>query len=209
MRFIPSHRPTGGTAALAQALVGTQSPAIARHSREVAAYATAVADRLGLPLAEVRDIRCAALLHDIGKADVPADVLAKPGVLTVEEHRLMRTHAERGEARVARERGLDHLAGVVRHVHERWDGTGYPDGLAGAAIPRDSRIIAACDAFVAMREPRSYGRRRTHEEAVRELRLSAGTQLDPLVVSQLAVILADQAAAARKAARARVDAVVG
>ncbi|HTU79434.1 MAG TPA: HD domain-containing phosphohydrolase [Solirubrobacteraceae bacterium] len=152
------------------------------HGEDVAVLAERIALRMSLPNAQARDVRYAAMLHDIGKVAVPSEILLKPGPLTDEEWVTMRSHAAIGGELVARIDAFAHLAPAVRASHERWDGGGYPDGLAGEAIPLEARIIAACDTFDAIVTDRPYRAGRTPREACVELRRVAGSQLDPDVV---------------------------
>jgi len=154
----------------------------ATHGEDVADLAARVALRMALSAAEARDVRYAAILHDIGKVAVPSEILLKPGALTDREWVVMRGHAAIGGELVARIPAFAHLAPAVRASHERWDGAGYPDGLAGVAIPLAARIIAACDTYDAIVTDRPYRPARTHAEACEELMRVAGTQLDPRVV---------------------------
>lgn len=152
------------------------------HGEDVAELAARVAQRLSLSDAEVRDVRYAAILHDIGKVPVPSEILQKPGPLTDEEWVVMRGHAAAGGELVGRIAAFAHLAPAVRASHERWDGSGYPDGIAGDQIPLAARIIAACDTYDAIVTDRPYRAARSHREACEELSRVAGTQLDPRVV---------------------------
>ena len=155
-----------------------------RHSERVAAYAAETAARLGLPIERIERLAVAATLHDVGKIAVPDAVLLKPGRLTAEEFELVTGHATAGE-RIVREVGETEIATWIRHHHERWDGDGYPDGLAGAAIPLESRILAVADAFDAMTTDRSYRRALSALKGIEQLRAHAGTQFDPRVASCL------------------------
>jgi diguanylate cyclase (GGDEF)-like protein/putative nucleotidyltransferase with HDIG domain len=157
----------------------------ATHARDVAELAAAVATRLGLEGRARRHVRDAALLHDIGKIAVPTEILRKAGPLTPAERAEMETHSDVGADLVARIDVLAEVAPLVRASHERWDGDGYPRGLAGEAIPLGARIVCACDAFHAMTTDRPYRAARSEEEAVAELRRSAGSQFDPAVVTAL------------------------
>ena len=135
------------------------------HSDAVERLAVAVAGRLGLERAEIADVQSAALLHDIGKIGVPDRVLHKPGRLDGDEWALMHEHPAIGERILRPLPGFDSVATAVRHAHESWDGHGYPDGLAGEAIPLASRIVLACEAWHALVSDRPYrvrapGRRR-------------------------------------------------
>jgi two-component system cell cycle response regulator len=149
----------------------------------VAELAQRIALRMSLSAAEARDVRYAAMLHDIGKVAVPSEILLKPGPLTEEEWLVMRSHAAVGGDLVARIDAFSHLAPAVRASHERWDGGGYPDGLAGEAIPLAARIITACDTYDAIVTDRPYRPARSSAEAREELRRVAGTQLDRRVVT--------------------------
>jgi putative nucleotidyltransferase with HDIG domain len=156
--------------------------ALLDHAREVAALAEALARRLGLDRRACEEVARAAALHDIGKLAIPSEVLAKPGPLDASEHALLRGHTLLGEAMLSAAPPLRPIALLVRASHERWDGRGYPDGLAGEAIPLGARIVAVCDAFSAMCEVRPYGAVLTERDAIAELRRCAGTQFDPRVV---------------------------
>jgi HD-GYP domain-containing protein (c-di-GMP phosphodiesterase class II) len=157
----------------------------ASHEEQVAGLAERVATRLGVERARAVDVRHAALLHDIGKVAIPSEILLKPAPLTDEEWVTMRSHAEIGGALVARIPAFAHLAAAVRASHERWDGGGYPDGLAGEQIPLAARIIAACDTYEAIVTDRPYRAASEPDEAARELLRVAGAQLDPAVVDAL------------------------
>jgi HD-GYP domain-containing protein (c-di-GMP phosphodiesterase class II) len=124
-----------------------------------------------------------ARLHDIGKLGIPPWILAKPDPLTEYELGVMREHSVIGQRMLERTPELRSLARLVRATHERWDGTGYPDGLSGPAIPLPSRIVAVCDAFDAMTKPRVYSASMSIDSAIHELERCAGTQFDPGVVT--------------------------
>jgi HD-GYP domain-containing protein (c-di-GMP phosphodiesterase class II) len=128
----------------------------ASHEQDVADLAERVALRMGLSPSHARDVRYAALLHDVGKVAVPSEILLKPGPLTEDEWVAMRRHTVVGGDLVARIEAFAHLAPAVRASHERWDGDGYPDGLAGEAIPLAARVIAACDTYDAIVTDRPY-----------------------------------------------------
>jgi len=157
-------------------------PGLEAHAREVADLAGAVARALGLDRHGRANVARAAELHDIGKLAIPAEILAKPGPLEPAERLLLRRHTLVGEAMIGAAPTLRPIALLVRASHERWDGRGYPDGLEGEEIPLGARIVAVCDAFSAMREPRPYGRVLSEAEALAELRRCSGTQFDPRVV---------------------------
>jgi putative nucleotidyltransferase with HDIG domain len=159
------------------------------HSREVVGLAEAVAEELGLPAAERHAVTQVALLHDIGKLSVPDAILCKPGALTQEETQIMRRHPGDGARIVAAIPDLAHLAPAIGAEHERWDGQGYPQGLAGEDIPIASRIVFACDAWDAMTSDRPYRGRLPREQALAELRDNAGTQFCPRSVQALCAVL--------------------
>ncbi len=163
------------------------------HSERVVHYARGVAMMLGLPNDEVEKIAHAALLHDVGKLAIPAEILEKTGPLTREEWEVMAEHPVVGERILMRTKDLSGLAPIVRHEHEHWDGSGYPDGLKGHRIPLGSRIILACDAYIAMTASRPYRPAMTAEQAVAELRRSAGTKFDPEAVDALLDLLGHNA----------------
>jgi diguanylate cyclase (GGDEF)-like protein len=152
------------------------------HARWITDLALRVGRELGLDETSLKRLELGALLHDIGKIGIPSSILAKPRRLTGDERAVMETHPELGERIIAPIARLQEVRLIVRHCHERWDGRGYPDGLAGDAIPLESRIIFVCDAYHAMTTDRPYRRRLSHPEAVRRLRDAAGSQFDPHVV---------------------------
>jgi HD-GYP domain-containing protein (c-di-GMP phosphodiesterase class II) len=152
------------------------------HARSIRDMATAVAAELGLDAPALKRVELAALFHDIGKIGIPTDILAKPGPLTPEERAIVERHPELGERILAPIEQLRDVRTIVRSCHERWDGSGYPDGLEGDQIPLEARIIFACDAFHAMTTDRPYRAALPHDEARRRLAEAAGTQFDPRVV---------------------------
>ncbi len=164
---------------------------LAGHSSKVVTFTVRVAERLRLPHAEFQKIRNAALLHDIGKIGIPDAILLKPGRLDDNEWKIMRTHPDLGGHIVEPVRHLSECVPLIRHHHERWDGTGYPTGLAGDEIPLGARIIAAADTYDAITSNRTYRDARGHEFAVEELRRAAGSQLDPDVVTTFLEVLED------------------
>ncbi|HKH18364.1 MAG TPA: diguanylate cyclase, partial [Solirubrobacteraceae bacterium] len=159
------------------------------HSDEVVRLATGVAMLLGLPADAVERVGHGALLHDVGKLAIPPEILQKDGVLDDAEWKVMAEHPVIGEGILRRIPQLAPLAPIVRHEHEHWDGSGYPDGLSGRRIPIGSRIILACDAYAAMTTERPYRRALWKADAVAELRARAGTQFDPAVVEALLDLL--------------------
>jgi two-component system cell cycle response regulator len=157
-------------------------PDLSDHLNDVTRLAVAVSRRMQLDPDELNDIARAAELHDIGKVSVPDAILEKPGPLDDRELAVVRQHPIVAERILSAAPAMVAVAKMVRASHERFDGTGYPDGLAGDEIPLGARIIAVCDAFHAMTTSRSYHDLATLEEALGELRRCAGTQFDPLVV---------------------------
>jgi HD-GYP domain-containing protein (c-di-GMP phosphodiesterase class II) len=150
------------------------------------------AERLGLPASEVKRIGLAAELHDVGKTAIPDAILNKPGPLDTSEWEFMRQHTVIGERILLAAPSLAPTAELVRASHEAFDGSGYPDGLCGEAIPLGSRIIAACDAFDAMISERAYRAGMSVEDAIAELRRCAGTQFDPHVVDEFCAVTEDE-----------------
>jgi HD-GYP domain-containing protein (c-di-GMP phosphodiesterase class II) len=159
------------------------------HADQVASLAVRVARELGLPESVVSLARLVGWLHDVGKVAIPESVLGKPGPLDEDEWLAMRTHPAVGESIVSHVDSLRAAAAGVRHHHERFDGGGYPDGLAGISIPIEARIVAAADAYSAITQDRVYAPARSREEAIAELERSAGTHLDPAVVTALVAVL--------------------
>jgi diguanylate cyclase (GGDEF)-like protein len=157
----------------------------AAHAHGVADLARTVGIRMGLGEDALRTLAHAALLHDIGKIAIPTEILVKPEKLTDDEFEVIRSHAAVGAGMVARIPGLEPVAPLVRHAHERWDGDGYPDRIAGEEIPLGARIIAVCDAFHAMTSDRPYRAALPLEAALAELERHAGTQFDAAVVAAL------------------------
>jgi two-component system cell cycle response regulator len=170
-------------------VLDVQQPDLRGHSDEVAELAEGAALALGCSSREAEVVRCAAELHDIGKLAIPAAILDKPSRLTEAEWTLMRRHTLFGEQMLIATPTLREVARLVRSSHERWDGRGYPDRLAGEAIPLGARIICACDAFDAMTSRRPYHEPRSHRQAFAELERCAGSQFDPQVVAVLVEII--------------------
>ena len=170
-----------------------REPALGEHCSGVATLAVAVGARLGFATTDLDELRRAAELHDIGKLAMPDGVLAKRGPLTSREWELMRQHTLIGERILTASPALGSLGPIVRSTHERWDGTGYPDGLAGDAIPQAARIIAVCDAYMAMAADRPYQRARSSACSLAELREGAGTQFDPAVVAAISAEVGERA----------------
>ena len=169
-----------------------RDPGLGDHVNGVAELAEALAERLGLSRGEVLRTRLAASLHDVGKMAIPDEILEKPGPLTEDEWKFVRRHTLVGERILLAAPALSHVAGIVRSSHERFDGGGYPDGLAGDAIPLPARVVLLCDAFDAMTCGRTYARRLSEAEAAAELRREAGRQFDPDVVHAFLELLAER-----------------
>lgn len=152
------------------------------HARRVVRYMELIAEVLKVPVAQHPTLRRGALLHDIGKIGVPDHILRKPGALTDGEWTTMKTHPDLGARIIANIPFLEEVAVIIRAHHERWDGNGYPEGLAGEHIPLGARIFAVADSFDAMTSDRPYRRGRALHEAMAELERCSGTQFDPAVV---------------------------
>jgi HD-GYP domain-containing protein (c-di-GMP phosphodiesterase class II) len=188
-----------GTALLLGDVVEADHHYTGEHSRQVVDLSVAVADGLGLDSAQKRNLEFAALLHDVGKIHIPKEIINKAGPLTDEEWAVMHAHTIDGERMLKQVGGLLADVGtIVRASHERWDGTGYPDGLAGEEIPTEARIVSTCDAFSAMTTDRSYRTAMSNEQALAELRRCAGTQFDPAVVAEVEKSLGKSAPAPAK-----------
>lgn len=157
-----------------------------RHGEQIVKYVRAIAKSLGCSKDETALITCAAKFHDIGKIKIDAKLLNKPFPLTQEEYKIVKMHTIHGQEIMA---PLSYVSNMIRHHHERWDGTGYPDRLKGEDIPLGSRIIGVIDAFNAMTHQRSYNIVKKREYAIEELKKNAGTQFDPFVVKEFITIL--------------------
>ena len=159
------------------------------HSDETSLWALRIADRMGLSLVQIKEIKLAAKLHDIGKAIVPREILIKPGPLTSEEWEIIRRHPTYSATLMEPAKSLDTIRPIVRTHHERYDGGGYPDGLGGDNIPLGARIISVADAFSTMTIRRVYRKPISIADAKKELIRCSGTQFDPQVVSIMLEIL--------------------
>jgi HD-GYP domain-containing protein (c-di-GMP phosphodiesterase class II) len=178
-----------GTAFLLGDMVEADDAYTGLHSQDVVSLVLAVADELGLDGRERREAEFTALLHDVGKVRIPKEIINKPGKLTPEEREIINTHTIEGEQMLEKVGGiLGDVGKLVRSCHERWDGGGYPDGLAGERIPLVARIVCACDAFSAMTTDRSYRKAMSRDEAVAEMLACAGTHFDPRVVEALVAV---------------------
>ena len=175
-----------GTALLLGDVVEADDSYTGSHSRGVVELSLSVSDRLGLGPSQRRNVEFAALLHDVGKIAVPKEIINKPGPLDDAEWEVMRRHTIEGERMLKRIGGvLAEVGRIVRASHEDFDGSGYPDGLVGEAIPIEARIVTCCDAFSAMTTTRSYRKAMPTADALAELRRCSGTQFDPDVASVL------------------------
>ncbi|BCM90528.1 cyclic di-GMP phosphodiesterase [Abditibacteriota bacterium] len=159
------------------------------HCEGVSRLAVEVARRLELTDAQLEQARYAALLHDVGKIGVPDGILLKPTKLIPEEFMIIQKHPQIGRDIVSRVSALSNLSDAILHHHEKWDGSGYPSGLAGEGIPLLARIVGAVDAFDAMTTPRPYRNPVPQSEAIEEMRRCAGTQFDPQIVELVAQIV--------------------
>lgn len=162
------------------------------HSRRVTETSVTIAQKMGLPPTEVERLRIAALLHDLGKISIPDDVLLKPGKLTNEEFAVIKQHPVTGEEILRHVSLLDDERIIVRAHHERWDGEGYPDGLAGEDIPLLARIMMVADSFDAMTSDRPYRRGMSLEAAIGQLEACRNTQFDKEIVDVFLAVLADE-----------------
>jgi putative nucleotidyltransferase with HDIG domain len=180
-------------------LLSEREPDLLRHMHDVAALAREVARRLDVDVETIETTVRAAELHDVGKVAIPDSILHKPGSLDDDERRFMRKHSLIGERIVSAAEAMRPVGRIVRSSHERWDGAGYPDGLAGEEIPLAARIVFVSDAFAAMTSTREYRPPLTRAQAAEELRRGAGTQFDPQVVAATLEVLAAM----------RADAVTG
>jgi len=176
--------------ALANALEASDEDT-SSHARWITDLALKVGTDLGLDPRALKRLELGALFHDIGKIGIPSAILAKPGRLTPAERAIVETHPVLGERILAPIAQLEEVRKIVRHCHERFDGTGYPDRLRGDEIPIESRIIFACDAFHAMTSDRPYRRALGVDEARRRLEEGGGTQFDPQVVEMCLRVLAE------------------
>ena len=175
-----------GTVMLLSDVLEFEDEYTAQHSRSVVDLVNAVADELGIAPDERQELEFAAMLHDVGKISIPKEILHKPAALTEREFAIIKHHTIEGQFMLDRVGGLLARVGeVVRSCHERWDGRGYPDGLAGEEIPIAARIVFACDAYNAMTTDRPYRGAMPREAALAELRANTGTQFDPKIVSAL------------------------
>jgi diguanylate cyclase (GGDEF)-like protein len=178
-----------GTIYALAAAVEAKDPYTYGHSRKVSRCCVALAETLQLPKQEIETIGAASILHDIGKIGIPDDLLKKTGPLSGDEWKIIRTHPKLGAAIISHVSSLSNLMPGVLYHHERFDGSGYPEGISGEAIPLHARIMAIADAFSAMTAARPYREALPHERVVDELRKGAGTQFDPSLVKRFLEIV--------------------
>ncbi len=193
-----------GTTLLLSDVLGGDDEYTAFHSRGVVQLSMAVSDRLGLDERQKRNVEFGALLHDVGKIAIPKEILNKPGKLTRDEWFVMETHTLEGQKMLDRVGGvLGEVGQIVRSSHERWDGSGYPDGLAREQIPVEATIVAVCDALNAMTTHRPYRQAMSLHEALKELTDNSGTQFAPHVVDALIDLIGEDEAMVGPAAPRR------
>lgn len=177
------HRAYRGTVMLLSDVIESEDTYTAQHSRSVVDLVNEVADELRIPDTDRQELEFAAMLHDVGKIAIPKEILNKPAALTAHEFEVMKTHTIEGQFMLDRVGGLLGRVGeIVRSCHERWDGTGYPDGLKGDEIPFAARIVFCCDAYNAMTTDRVYRPAMAPAQAIAELEANSGTQFDPRIV---------------------------
>jgi putative nucleotidyltransferase with HDIG domain len=175
-----------GTALVLGDVVESDDAYTGEHCKDVVELALGVAQEMGLSAHARRCVEFGALLHDVGKLAVPKEIINKPDVLDEREWQIIKMHTIEGQKLLERVGGIMREVGeIVRSSHERWDGGGYPDGLAGEDIPLEARIVSACDAYNAMTTTRSYRAAMPYEEALAELERNSGSQFDPVVIAAL------------------------
>jgi HD-GYP domain-containing protein (c-di-GMP phosphodiesterase class II) len=169
--------------------LAVHDPAVLGHSQRVSRWATLLAAEIGLGQGQTRRLNLAARLHDVGKLTLPRSLLAKPGPLSPDEYQHIQEHPAAGEHLVARVLSDQEVLAAIRGHHERWDGRGYPDGLAGRQIPLLARILAVADGFDAMTSTRPYRAARSWAQALDILRQGAGTQYDSALVDAFLAVV--------------------
>lgn len=183
-----------GTALVLADVVEADDAYTGEHCKDVVELSLQVADALGITSEQRRNVEFGALLHDVGKVAIPKEIINKAGPLDDAEWEVIRTHTIEGHRMLDQVGGIMRAVGlVVRASHERWDGAGYPDGLAGEDIPVEARIVSCCDTYSAMTTTRSYRPAMEKDAAIAELRAVAGTQLDPAVVDVLVACVEEHA----------------
>jgi putative nucleotidyltransferase with HDIG domain len=180
-----------GTALLLGDVIAADDNYTGEHSQGVVGLALAVADTLGLDPERRRNLEFGAMLHDVGKITIPKEIINKPGKLDPQEWEIVKTHPAEGQRMLQQVGGFMREVGeIVRAHHERWDGGGYPDGLAGEAIPLEARIITCCDSWSAMRTDRPYRGAMSHAAAAEQMIVNAGSQFDPALVQMMLPVVA-------------------
>jgi HD-GYP domain-containing protein (c-di-GMP phosphodiesterase class II) len=180
-----------GTALLLGDVIAADDNYTGEHSEGVVGLALAVGDALGVDPEGRRNLEFGAMLHDVGKITIPKEIINKPGKLDPREWEIIKTHPAAGQRMLDRVGGfMVEVGRIVRAHHERWDGGGYPDGLAGESIPLEARIITCCDSWSAMRTDRPYRRAMSFEAAAEQMIANAGSQFDPAVVQVMLPVLA-------------------
>ncbi len=179
-----------GTALVLGDVIEADDGYTGEHCKSVVRLALALGETLGLGAEQRRNLEFGALLHDVGKIAIPKEIINKPGMLDPHEWKIITTHTLEGQKMLDRIGGFMRNVGlIIRSHHERWDGSGYPDGLSGEAIPLEARIISCCDSWNAMRTDRSYRKALSHEVALAELKASTGHQLDPRIVAAFLTVI--------------------
>ncbi len=180
-----------GTALLLGDVITADDNYTGEHSEGVVGLALSVADALGLDPERRRNLEFGAMLHDVGKITIPKEIINKPGKLDPQEWEIVKTHPAEGQRMLERVGGfMTEVGEIVRAHHERWDGGGYPDGLAGEAIPLEARIITCCDSWSAMRTDRPYRGAMSYQAAAEQMILHTGSQFDPAVVKAMLPVVA-------------------
>ena len=183
-----------GTALVLGDVIEADDGYTGEHCKSVVGLALDLADQLALGPERQRNLEFAALLHDVGKIAIPKEIINKPGKLDPDEWTIIKTHTVEGQKMLERVGGFMRQVGIiVRSHHERWDGGGYPDGLAGESIPLEARIITCCDSWNAMRTDRPYRKALSHDVAIAELLSGVGGQFDPGVVEAFVAMVAPAA----------------
>jgi HD-GYP domain-containing protein (c-di-GMP phosphodiesterase class II) len=197
-----------GTAMLLGDVIAADDNYTGEHSEGVVGLALAVGDALGLDPERRRNLEFGAMLHDVGKITIPKEIINKPGKLDPHEWEIIKTHPAEGQRMLERVGGfMTEVGEIVRAHHERWDGGGYPDGLAGAAIPLEARIITCCDSWSAMRTDRPYRSALSYADAAAEMIRNAGSQFDPRVVEAMLPVVAGSDGPSSAGEPAEADAV--
>jgi putative nucleotidyltransferase with HDIG domain len=188
-----------GTALVLGDVIEADDGYTGEHCKSVVLLAMDVTARLGLDAETRRNVEFAALLHDVGKIAIPKEIINKPGKLNADEWKVIETHTVEGQKMLNRIGGFMQCVGtIVRSHHERWDGGGYPDGLAGEQIPIEARIITACDSWNAMRTDRAYRTALPYETALAEMQANSNRQFDPKLVAVLLELVDETEGAAAR-----------